>query len=151
MSASNFCQFIGNPGANPRIYKNPSTGSKIARFQIATTERKFNKEAGVFENKTEWHKIVAYGLIANNIESNVKKGQLIILKCSAQNYFHKKGVRVTEFRVQEFIILKQPRTPNEIAALEEIEDPFRDEDVSEYNNQSDDFQRELNYKIENHE
>jgi single-strand DNA-binding protein len=58
MSSVNKVILIGNLGSDPEIRTMPS-GGMVANFNIATSERWTNKD-GNKEEKTEWHRIVAF-------------------------------------------------------------------------------------------
>jgi single-strand DNA-binding protein len=63
---------IGNLGANPHIRALP-LGQKVAKFSLATTERFTNRD-GVKQERTEWHRIVAFGRLADTTERFLRKG-----------------------------------------------------------------------------
>jgi single-strand DNA-binding protein len=63
---------LGNVGKDPEIKALPS-GSTVANFSIATSER-FKDKGGEWQDKTEWHNVVAYGKLADIIRDYVKKG-----------------------------------------------------------------------------
>jgi single-strand DNA-binding protein len=68
----NKVQLIGNLGQNPEI-KTLDGGKKLARFSIATNEayRNANGEKII---ETQWHNLVAWGKLAENIEKYITKG-----------------------------------------------------------------------------
>ena len=53
---------MGNLGADPLIRALPS-GGNVVNFSIATTER-FTDRAGAKQKRTEWHRVVAFGRLA---------------------------------------------------------------------------------------
>ena len=57
---------IGNRGANPDIRALPS-GQNVANFSLATTER-FTDRNGAKQERTEWHRVVAFGQLADTSE-----------------------------------------------------------------------------------
>jgi single-strand DNA-binding protein len=63
---------LGNVGKDPEVKFLPS-GSAVANFSIATTER-FKDKGGEWQDKTEWHNLAAYGKLAEIIRDYVKKG-----------------------------------------------------------------------------
>ena len=63
---------IGNLGANPNIRALPS-GQNVANFSLATTER-FTDRNGAKQGRTDWHRIVAFGRLANTCEQFLSKG-----------------------------------------------------------------------------
>ena len=73
---------IGNLGADPEI-RTTSNGSKVAQFSIATG-RQWTTPSGEKQEKTEWHKCVAWNGkgsgLADVIERYVKKGDKIFVE-----------------------------------------------------------------------
>jgi len=63
---------IGNLGANPDIRALPS-GQNVANFPLATTER-FTDRNGAKQERTDWHRIVAFGRLADTCERFLSKG-----------------------------------------------------------------------------
>jgi single-strand DNA-binding protein len=53
-------------------------GTSIAKFSLATTDRRFKDENG--NPRTEWHNIVAWGKLAEICERYVTKGKLLYLE-----------------------------------------------------------------------
>lgn len=82
MSSLNKFQAIGNVGFDPES-KTFEGGSKVVTFSLATTDNWKNKE-GVKQSKTEWHKIVVWGKLANIVEDWVKKGSKVYVECKVQ-------------------------------------------------------------------
>ena len=62
MASLNKVMLIGNLGKDPEV-NYTAAGQTVASFTIATTER-FKNKAGEQEERTEWHKIVAWGKLA---------------------------------------------------------------------------------------
>jgi single-strand DNA-binding protein len=74
---------IGNVGGDPEI-RTTSNGGKVASFSLATT-RQWTGQAGDKQEKTEWHKIVAWdnargAKLANVVEQYVKKGDKLYVE-----------------------------------------------------------------------
>jgi single-strand DNA-binding protein len=104
---------IGNLGADPEI-RSTSGGNKVANFSVATS-RQWTSASGEKQEKTEWHKCVAWNQgsrgtgLADIIERYVKKGDKIYVE-GAIEYRQwedkEKQVRyVTEINVREIILL----------------------------------------------
>jgi len=60
--AVNKVMLIGNLGRDPEI-RYTTSGQAVANFTLATTEKYTNK-AGDKQEDTEWHRIVAWGRLA---------------------------------------------------------------------------------------
>jgi single-strand DNA-binding protein len=63
---------LGNVGKDPETKFLPS-GQAVANFSIATSER-FKDKSGEFQERTEWHNLVAYARLAEIVRDYVKKG-----------------------------------------------------------------------------
>ncbi len=69
---------IGNLGANPEIRALPS-GQNVANFSLATTER-FTDRNGEKRERTDWHRIVAFGRLADTCERFLSKGRQVYVE-----------------------------------------------------------------------
>jgi single-strand DNA-binding protein len=69
---------IGNLGKDPEIRYTPG-GLGIANFNIATSETWNNKE-GAKETRTEWHRIVAFGKLAEICGEYLSKGKQVYIE-----------------------------------------------------------------------
>ena len=72
---------VGNCGQDPEVRYMPSGGA-VANISIATSESWQDKKTGNQEKRTEWHKIVAFGKLAEIIEKYVKKGTKLYVEGS---------------------------------------------------------------------
>ena len=103
----NKVQLIGKLGANPemRTFEN---GQKLARISLATKDI-FKNAKGDKVVETQWHKLVAWGKIAENIEVFLKKGNEIAVmgRLQHRSYEDKDGNKrkITEVLVTEFMLL----------------------------------------------
>jgi single-strand DNA-binding protein len=104
---------IGNLGNDPEI-RSTSGGNKVANFSLATG-RQWNSASGEKQEKTEWHKCVAWNQgsrgtgLADIIEKYVKKGDKLYVegRIEYRQYEDKdKQTRyVTEINVREILLL----------------------------------------------
>ncbi len=69
---------LGRLGRDPEMRRLDS-GVAVAKFSIATGESYKDKE-GNWQEKTEWHEIVAWRFFAEKAESSLKKGSLVYLE-----------------------------------------------------------------------
>jgi single-strand DNA-binding protein len=69
---------IGNLGANPDIRALPS-GQNVANFSLATTER-FTDRNGAKQERTDWHRVVAFGRLAETCERFLSKGRQVYVE-----------------------------------------------------------------------
>ena len=74
---------VGNLGADPEVrYSN--TGTAVANFRIATSENWTNKEGGK-ETRTEWHRIIAFGKLAEICAEYLNKGKQVYVEGRLQS------------------------------------------------------------------
>ena len=109
MSASkNLVILIGNLGKDPEIRYAPS-GDCIANFTIATTEKWKDKVSGEMKEATEWHRLTAFGRLAEIVKEYVFKGSSIYVEGSlkTRKWQHTDGTDrySTEIRVSQLIML----------------------------------------------
>jgi single-strand DNA-binding protein len=69
---------IGNLGSDPEV-RELSSQMIVTRFSVATTTSWKDKNTGESKNKTEWHRIVCYGKLAEFTKNYLKKGMKIFL------------------------------------------------------------------------
>ena len=69
---------IGNLGKDPEVKYTPS-GTPVAKFSLATNER-YKDKAGEWQERTEWHNIVAWQRLAEIVGEYVKKGSKIYIE-----------------------------------------------------------------------
>jgi single-strand DNA-binding protein len=69
---------VGNLGRDPEIRYLPS-GQSVANFSIATTES-FNDRNGSRQERTEWHRIVAWGKLGEVCGQYLKKGRQVYVE-----------------------------------------------------------------------
>ena len=69
---------IGNLGANPDIRALPS-GQNVANFSLATTAR-FKDRNGEQQKRTEWHRVVAFGKLADTCQQFLTKGRQVYVE-----------------------------------------------------------------------
>ena len=70
---------IGNLGANPVIRALPNSGQNVANFSLATTER-FTDRNGAKQERTEWHRMVAFGRLADTCQRFLSKGRQVYVE-----------------------------------------------------------------------
>lgn len=74
---------IGNLGQNPEIRYAPN-GNAITNIVIATTDMWKDKQTGENKEKTEWHRIVLFGKLAEIAGEYLKKGSQVYIEGSLQ-------------------------------------------------------------------
>ena len=69
---------LGNVGKDPEI-RATAGGAVVASFSIATSDR-FKDKSGNWEDRTEWHNLVAFQRLAEIVRDYVKKGSKLYVE-----------------------------------------------------------------------
>jgi single-strand DNA-binding protein len=69
---------VGNVGKDPEVKYTPR-GTALAKFSIATNER-FKDKSGEWQNRTEWHNVLAWERLAEIAGEYVRKGSKIYIE-----------------------------------------------------------------------
>ena len=69
---------VGNLGKDPEVKYTPN-GVPVAKFSLATNER-YKDKGGEWQDRTEWHNIVAWQRLAEIVGEYVKKGSKIYIE-----------------------------------------------------------------------
>lgn len=103
----NKVQLIGHVGQEPEI-KTFEGGKKLANITLATNENYTNNKGEKVE-QTEWHRITAWGKLADLIDKYVIKGKEIAIegKLTHRSYDDKEGNKryITEIVATELLLL----------------------------------------------
>jgi single-strand DNA-binding protein len=78
MAGVNKVILIGNLGADPET-RFTQGGQAISNFRIATSERWTSKE-GQPQERTEWHRIVTFGRLAEHCRDYLAKGRQVYVE-----------------------------------------------------------------------
>ncbi|MBF0730290.1 single-stranded DNA-binding protein [Bacteroides acidifaciens] len=105
---------IGNVGQDPRV-KYFDTGSAVATFPLATTDRGYTLQNGTqIPERTEWHNIVASNRLAEIVDKYVHKGDKLYLegKIRTRSYSDQSGAMryITEIYVDNMEMLSPKGT-----------------------------------------
>ena len=88
----NKVSLIGNVGRDPEI-RYTASGAAVANLSIATSESWKDKNSGEQVQKTEWHKVVFFGSLAEIVEKYVHKGSKLYVEGKLQTRkWEKEGV-----------------------------------------------------------
>ena len=79
MAGVNKVILVGNLGADPEV-KYLSNGTTVANFRIATSENRVNRASGEKTTTTEWHRIVAFGRLAEICGEYLSKGRQVYIE-----------------------------------------------------------------------
>jgi single-strand DNA-binding protein len=70
---------IGNLGRDPEI-SHTHRGVTIAKFSLATSEKWKDKDTGEIQEHTEWHRITAFGRLAEICGEYLSKGRQVCIE-----------------------------------------------------------------------
>lgn len=79
MASVNKVILLGNLGRDPELRYTPG-GQPVANFSIATSESWNKKDGSGREEKTEWHRIVAWGRTAELCAQYLAKGRTVYIE-----------------------------------------------------------------------
>ncbi|MBW2147199.1 MAG: single-stranded DNA-binding protein [Deltaproteobacteria bacterium] len=126
MTRVNKAILIGRLGADPEIRYTPK-GTAVTNFRIATSFRFTNPE-GQSEEQTEWHRIVAFGKLAEICGKYLAKGRQVYIegRIQTREWEDRDGNRrwTTEIVAREMQMLGGAREERTID--EQLEEPPED-------------------------
>ncbi len=70
---------IGNLGRDPEIRTLPNSGQNVANFSLATSAR-FTDRNGQRQQRTDWHRVVAFGKLADTCQQFLSKGRQVYVE-----------------------------------------------------------------------
>jgi single-strand DNA-binding protein len=102
---------IGNLGRDPEIKYTPS-GVPVAKFSLATNER-FKDKGGEWQERAEWHNVVAWQRLAEIIGEYTKQGAKVYVEgrlqtSSWEDKQSKEKKYRTEIVAQDLVLLDVP-------------------------------------------
>ncbi|HCE5755256.1 TPA: single-stranded DNA-binding protein [Pseudomonas aeruginosa] len=72
---------VGNVGGDPEV-RYTADGKAVANITLATTETWKDKQSGQQKERTEWHRVVFFGRLAEIVGEYVGKGTLLYVEGS---------------------------------------------------------------------
>ncbi|MEO1022502.1 MAG: single-stranded DNA-binding protein [Bacteroidota bacterium] len=78
MSSLNKAMIIGRLGQDPEV-RYTQANTAVATLSIATSER-YKDSNGENQERTEWHRVVAWGRLAEICQQYLKKGSLVYIE-----------------------------------------------------------------------
>ncbi len=103
----NKAMIIGNLGADPEVRTTPG-GTRVATLSVATS-RSWTGRTGDQQERTEWHRIVAWDRLAEICERYLKKGDRVYVegRIEYRQWEGKDGQTryTTEIRAREMVML----------------------------------------------
>lgn len=105
----NRVELIGNVKDAPEV-RFTGSGVAVCSIDLATNESYKDKE-GVQQESTEWHRLVAWGKVAEILGEHLERGAQIYVdgKLKTRSYEDKEGVTkyVTEITIRDFMFLSR--------------------------------------------
>ena len=94
MSGVNKAILVGNLGSDPEL-RHTQSGTTVVNFRVATNEV-FTNKSGEKTERTEWHRIVAFGRLAEICGQYLTKGKQVYLEGRIQT--RRRSLRPTNHR-----------------------------------------------------
>ncbi len=98
MAGINKVILVGNLGADPEV-RYTADGTAVCKFNIATTER-YKDRQGTMQERTEWHRVVAWRKLAEICGQYLAKGKQIYVEGKIRNNtWEKDGVKQYSYEI----------------------------------------------------
>ena len=123
---------VGNLGQDPEARFTPQ-GTAVTNLSVATNES-WKDQSGEIKEKTEWHRVVMYGRMAETASEYMNKGQMVYIegRLQTREWEDKNQVkrRTTEIRCDSFTMLgKRSEVNQETRSNDQGEKPQTDDDL----------------------
>jgi single-strand DNA-binding protein len=113
MASVNKVILIGNLGRDPEM-RYTQSGQAVTNFTIATTENWTDKNSGEKQEKTEWHRIIAWGKTGELCAQYLAKGRSVYIegRLQTREWEDKEGIKryTTEITANNVTFLGSPRS-----------------------------------------
>jgi single-strand DNA-binding protein len=80
MAGVNKVILIGNLGADPEVKYTQQGNVPVANLRIATSDRWQDRSTGEWQERTEWHRVVAWRHLAERAERFLQKGKQVYVE-----------------------------------------------------------------------
>ena len=133
MGSVNKVILLGNLGRDPELKYTPS-GSPVATFTLATNESWKDKDGNKQEH-VEWHRIVAFGKLAEICGEYLRKGRQVYIEGSirSRSFKDREGNdrTISEVRADNLVMVGRPEGGGAEGARTAAEKPpeYSDEDI----------------------
>ncbi len=134
MRSWNHVELIGHLTHAPELRKTPK-GTSVCGFSVATNRSRVD-ETGKRTEDTSYHRIIAWGPLAEQCAKLLKKGSFVFVsgRLAYRSYTSKDGEKrdVTEIVANDMLILdKKTQTPLATPSARTAEEIYTEEDLSE--------------------
>ncbi len=109
MAGMNKVILVGNLGADPEV-RYTAGGTAVCKFSLATS-RRFTGKDGQKQEKTEWHRIVAWSKLAEICGQYLSKGKQVVIEGRIEyGSYEKDGVKhyTTDIVAENMTMLGSP-------------------------------------------
>jgi single-strand DNA-binding protein len=98
---------IGRLGGKPELRFLPQTERAVARFTLATNERSFNPKTNESSIRAEWHRIIAWGKLAEFCEKYLTQGKQVYIegKLRTRSWQDRDGNKRSTTEIEAFSII----------------------------------------------
>ena len=122
MAGVNKVILLGHLGRDPEVRYTPS-GAAVANFTIATSEEWKDKDSGEKQERTEWHRIVAWRRLGEICGEYLHKGSQVYIegRLQTKSWEDREGNKryTTEVIAQTMQMLGSPRKEGKTKSVEE--------------------------------
>lgn len=112
MAGVNKAILIGNLGRDPEL-RYTQNGQAVVNFTLATSENWTDRKTGQKQERTEWHRIVAWGRTGELCAEYLSKGRMVYIegRIQTREWEDKQGAKrwTTEINAQTVQFLGEPR------------------------------------------
>tara|TARA_Y100001935_G_scaffold171619_1_gene141638 strand:- start:196 stop:603 length:408 start_codon:yes stop_codon:yes gene_type:complete len=122
---------VGNLGQDPESRFTPQ-GTAVTNLSVATNET-WKNQNGESQDKTEWHRIVMYGKMAETAAEYMKKGQMVYVegRLETNEWEDQNQVkrRTTQVRCDNFTMLGRRQMQSQETASDNQSSMNSDDDI----------------------
>ena len=116
MRSINEVTLMGNVTWDPKLYQSSDKQRPVCSFGLATN-RTWTTDTGEKHEETEYHRIVAFGKLAQICHKYLRKGRRVLVegRIHSHNWTDNEGVQKTEFEIyiDEMEMLDSPKLPTD--------------------------------------
>ena len=97
---------VGNLTADPVYRVAEKSGRGVIHFDIAVNRRRYDKDSGQYVDlPTVYHRVVAYGPLADNTKESLRKGyEVVVIGSFADDSYEKDGERRRQLVLEAQVI-----------------------------------------------
>lgn len=127
MASLNRATIIGRLGQDPEVKSIPSSNTTVAKFTVATSETTLKDGKKV--DATQWHRIVAWGKLADTCGTYLKKGSLVHLegKITTRSYEKDGQKKETTEIVASNVIFLDSKSKDDVKSDEDYKNLYKDD------------------------